>query len=292
MREILSAKITKLVFKPATKDLFISLSLDTLTLVPNIVKITQLQISLDVSIQPVSVNRLDMSGTWVIRGIEIQTTVMYDKQTKVFNIKGVSTGGGVSITDIIKAFSGASLSVPSVISSLKLTKVVAVTSDKQTTVILTATAGTANVYIVFQKTPSASAIAIAAEIQTFKIVDLIKTATGLDITGVPFISSFVIVSMAFTASTNPINTPLLATTFNPGGPLQAYGTMLPKGVTASFEVQIGGKLGIAVTYRDKKLKFVIPSKISLSLSDLLSEIPNLGSVIRALPFSPQQSTLV
>ena len=283
VREILSAKITKLVFKPATKDLFISLSLDTLTLVPNIVKITQLQISLDVSIQPVSVNRLDMSGTWVIRGIGIQTTVMYDKQTKVFNIKGVSTGGGVSITDIIKAFSGASLSVPSVISSLKLTKVVAVTSDKETTVILTATAGTANVYIVFQKTPSASAIAIAAEIQTFKIVDLIKTATGLDITGVPFISSFVIASMAFTASTNPINTPLLATTFNPGGPLQAYGTMLPKGVTASFEVQIGGKLGIAVTYRDKKLKFVIPSKISLSLSDLLSEIPNLGSVIRALP---------
>ena len=101
VRDILSAKITKLVFKPATKDLFISLSVNTLTLVPNIVIITEPQISLDVSItssqlvvqelqaartvwpyrylnnerlvpsfpkgsaevQAVSVNTLDMSGT-------------------------------------------------------------------------------------------------------------------------------------------------------------------------------------------------------------------------------------
>ena len=313
VKDILSAKITKLVFKPTSKELFISLSLDILTLVPDVMSIKDLKISLDTSMpsgksqvlvqeiqtndlqtvwpygdlnaedQAVSVNKLEISALWVISGIKILTTVTYDKQQKSFNIHGNAESDGVSITDIIKGFTSDSIPVPSVLSSLKLTTVVAVSSDKVTTVILTATTGTANVYILFQKTPSFSATAVAAEIESFKIVDLIKTATGLDLTGVPFISSFVVSSMAFSASTNPINTPLLATTFNPDGPLHTYGTTLPKGVTAHFEVQIAGKIGVTVSYQKKKLDFVIPSKISLSFSDLLSEIPSLSSVMKALP---------
>ena len=315
VQDILSAKIMKLVFKPTTKDLFVSLQLDSLTLVPDILSIQELQISLDVSLatsqsqearlqmvqpapyrytsgfsyvnaklQAVSINTLDISGTWVLGGNEIETTVMYDKQLQLFNIVGIANGGsGVSIADIIQAFSSSSLPVPSVLSSLNLNKVVATSSNEVTTVVLTATAGSANVYVLYQKTPSASAIAIAAEIHAFKIVDLIETATGIDLSGTPFISSFVVSTMAFTAATNPITTPILAETFDPDGPLQVYGDTLPKGVTAEFEVQIGGKTGIAVTYRDEQLKFVVPTKVSLSLSNMLSEIPDLSSVVRDLP---------
>ena len=221
---------------------------------------------------------------WVICGIKILTTVTYDKQQKSFNIHGnADSNDGVNIADIIRGFTSDLIPVPSVLSSLKLTTVVAVSSEKVTTVILTATTGSENVYILFQKSPSSSATAVAAEIESFKIVDLIKTATELDLTGVPFISSFVVSSMGFSASTNPINTSLLAATFEPDGPLHTYGTTLPKGVTAHFEVQIAGKIGVAVSYQKKKLVFVIPSKISLSFSDLLSEIPSLSSVMKALP---------
>ena len=316
VQDILSAKIMKLVFKPATKDLFVSLQLDSLTLVPDILSIQELQISLDVSLatsqsqearsqmvqpapyrytsgfshvnaklQAVSINTLDISGTWVLGGNEIETTVMYDKQLQLFNIVGIANGGsGVSIADIIQAFSSSSISLPlpSVLSSLNLNKVVATSSNEITTVVLTATGGTATAYVVYQKT-SASTIALAAEIQAFKIVDLIETATGIDLSGTPFISSFVVSTMAFTAATNLITTPLLAETFDPDGPLQVYGDTLPKGVTAEFEVQIGGKTGIAVTYRDEQLEFVVPTKVSLSLSNLLSEIPDLSSVVRDLP---------
>ena len=313
VQDILNAKIIKLVFKPATKDLFVSLQLDSLTIVPDILLIQELQISLDVSfatsqsqeaslqmahpyryisgyhhvnaeLQAVTINTLDIAGIWVLGGNEIETTVMYDKQLQLFNIVGIANGGsGVSIADIIQAFSSSSLPLPSVLSSLNLNRVVATSSNEITTVVLTATAGAANVYVLYQKTPSASAIAIAAEIHTFKIVDLIETATGIDLSGTPFISSFVVSTMAFTASTNPITTALLAETFNPDGPLQVYGDTLPKGVTAEFEVQIGGKTGIAVTYRDGQLEFVVPSKVSLSLNDLLSQIPDIASVVRDLP---------
>ena len=308
VRDILSARITKLVFRAATKDLFISLELDSLTLVPNILSVRELKISLDTSLttkpketqlqmvqpynhpitnaddQAVTINTLDIMGTWDIRGIQIATSIMYNREMKLFNIEGVANGGeGVSIADIIRAFSSASVPTPSVLSSLKLTKVIATSSNQMTTVVLIATAGNANVYVLYQKTPSASATAVAAEIQAFKIVDLIKTATGLDLTGAPFISSFVIASMAFSASTNPITSPLLAATFNPDDPLQIYGDTLPKGVTAYFEVQIGGKTGITVSYADSKLQFEVPQKVGLSLSDLLSEMPSISSVVNALP---------
>ena len=272
VEDILSAKITKLVFKPTSKDLLISLSLDTLTLVSDVISIKDLKISLDTSMtsskiqvlvqrddlqaawpyrglnandQAVSVNKLEISALWVICGIKILTTVTYDKQQKSFNIhSNADSNDGVSIADMIWGFTSDSIPVPSVLSSLKLTTVVAMSSDKVTTVILTATTGSENVYILFQKSPSSSATAVAAEIESFKIVDLIKTATGLDLTGVTFISSFVVSSMGFSASTNPINTPLLAAAFDLDGPLHTYGTTLPKGVTAHFEVQIAGKIGV------------------------------------------------
>ena len=311
VKEILNAKIRKLTFNPVSKNLFISLSLDTLTLVPNSMSIKDLNISLDTSLasttdqlpvqdmqmtdlqtyrdliaqdQAISVNTLDISALWVIRGIKVKISLKYDKQQKLFKIHGNgNSNDSISIADIIKGFSGSSLPVPSILSSIKLSKVIAISSDNVTTIILTAAAGTANVYLVFQKTQSSSVMAIAAEMHAVKVVDLIKTATGLNLGGVPFIRSIVVSSMAFSASTNPINTPLLATTFNPDGPLHTYGTTLPKGVTAHFEIQIAGKTCVAVSYQNKTLTFDIPSKVNLSFSELLSEIQSLNAVIKSLP---------
>ena len=239
--------------------------------------------------QAVSINTMAITATWDIRGISIDTNIMYDKQAKMFNMNGVANAGqGVSIADIIKAFTTATIPVPSVLSSLKLINVVAAISDIETTVVLTATTTggnvNANVYLLFQKKRTTTATAIAAEIQSFRVVDLVKTAANIDLTGVPFISSFVVSTMAISASTNVITTPLAANTFTPNGPLQKYGGTLPKGVTAHFEVQIGGKTGIAVSYEANKLMFVPPPKVGLSLSDLLSEMPAaISSVVNSLP---------
>ena len=311
VKEILSAKITKLVFKPAIKNLFVSLYLETLTLVPDIITIKEIKISLDVSLtkgqssvsmqvnpysysqypppqnaelQAVSINSLELEGTWVMRGIEIKTSVVYDKQSGNLLIEGVANNGsGLSITDLIKAFSNSDLSLPSVLSSLKLQKVTALSSNSVTTVIIIARAVEANVYILFQKSPAGSATAIVADIQDYRLVDLIETALNTDLSAVPFIGSIVISSMAFCASTNVISTPLLTTTFESDSPLQEYGSTIPKGLTAYFKVQIGGRFGIEVTYADKLLDFVVPKSVSLSLRNLLSEIPSISSVIKKLP---------
>ena len=320
VKDILSAKIINFVFKPATKHLSLSLSLDSLIIVPNIISLKNIEISLDVTItaksqlevqstgnpfspyksplelsspakssklaevQAIVVNSLSMKAKWVIRGIEISTSVTYDKTTKQINIEGKPSGSsGLSIVDLIKAISGSDLSVPSVISSLKLSKVFARITPQETFVILTATAGSADVYLVFKKTSAGSATAIAADIEQFKLADLIKTATNLDISNVPFIGSFIISTLAFSVSTKAISNPLLSKTFSSDSPLQAYGGTIPQGLTGYFKADIAGVVGIKVSYVQKMLDFKVPTGVSLSLQALLSQIPKISKVVKGLP---------
>ena len=282
--DLVNSKITAFKFNPQTKELMLHTSLPQITLTPNILKLTSVKISMNVVLQAINIESLQMKGKWVIHGIEIDTSVTYDKETKQIHIDGAPSGAnGLSVTDLIKAFSGAKLSVPSVISSLKLTKVVARSDPQGLIVIISATAGSADVYLVFQKTASGSAIAIAADIEKFKLADLIKSATNIDVSGVPFIGPFVISTLAFSVSTNPISHALLPTTYDSDSPLQAYGGTLPKGLSGFFKAEIGGVGGIEVTYAQNLLDFKVPSDVSLSLEKLLSEIPSMSAAVKSLP---------
>ena len=324
VRNLLSAKVTKLVFKPATKDIFVSLSLQTLTLVPNMISLKDIQISLDVrfetgqllsqelavgqAVSPyvtpfdfespatfksremaevqvsISMNTFQMKGTWFIHGIGITTDVTYDKSAKELNFEGVpSSSNNISITDLIKSLSSANLKVPSVISSLKLTKVVAQLDDYGTIVILTATAGSADIFLVFEKSKSGTNTAIAADIEEFKLADLIKTATSVDVSDVPFVGPFIISTLAFSVSTNVIYSSLFSASFDSDSPLQEYGSAIPKGLTAYFKAEINGHVGIEVTYAEKILDFKVPDKAGLSLQGLLSEIPSISTAIKSTP---------
>ena len=322
LKDILSAKITHLVFKPATKDLTLSLSVDSLTIVPNIILLKSIEITLDVTfarksqlqvqneemsfsphtyqfqlstpamsefkktaeVQTLVVKSLSMKAKWILRGIKIGTSVTYEKPTEEIILEGKPTGySGLNIVDLIGALSSAHLSVPSIISSLKLTKVVATSNIFGTTVVLSATAGSTDVYLVFKKTTSGTATAIAADIEGFKLTDVIKQAMDVDVSKVPFIGSFVISPLAISVSTMTISSMLLNTIFDHGSPLQAYGSTLPQGLTAYFKTEIGGVTGIEVTYAEKLIDFNIPTSVSLSLKGLLSEIPKLSEVVKGLP---------
>ena len=120
-------------------------------------------------------------------------------------------------------------------SLIELESVKAVSSVTDTTIIFTAGTTTVDIYVVLQKTGGDFTTAVAADMQQFTLVDLIQTATGVDTSSVPFINSFEIPSMAFTVSTGPIHTPLLAATFASDSSLNTYFDGIPKGLTASTD---------------------------------------------------------
>ena len=323
VRDILSAKITKLVFKPLTKDLSVSLYLSRLTIVPKVIALHEVHLSIDLSmetshtqseklvgqnymspyavsflyetpaemeteetavVQAVTINAFRIKATWLIRSIAIQTEVTYARDGNKLNFVGTPIGSrGLSITDVIKGLAGRDLKIPSVLSSLKLTKVVAQTAEYGTIVIITARAGSAEVYVVFDILKSGTNIAMAADIEEFKLADLIKTATSVDVSSVPFIGSFIIPTMAFCVSTDTIYSNLFASTFQSDSPLLEYDRSLPKGLTAYFKIDIGRYRGIEVTYAKGLLDFNVPPASGLTLKALLSEIPGIDRATDSLP---------
>ena len=323
VKDILSAKITKLVFKPLTKDLELSLHLSSLTAVPNVILLKDVNIRLDMNLQSskgqlqglisqdstspyiasyrygelaeldseeiaelqaVTINEFEMEATWVIRSVSFRTEVTYQRSGKKIFIKGSPTSSsGLSIVDLINGFSKANLKVPSIISSFKVTQVIAQIDDYGTFIIVSARTGNTEVYLVFDVAKTGTNVAVAADIEEFKLADLIKTATGVDVSKIPLVGSFIVTNMAFTVATNTIYSNLFASTFDSDSQLQEYGKAIPKGVTAVFKAEIGGKIGIEVTYAEKVLDLLIPPTTSLTLQGLLSEIPTFEDAVKALP---------
>ena len=332
LRNILSARVQSLVFEPVSKKLKVTLSTNTLTLVPNIITLNKLEVFLQLFFKPkivvqssqmvhsvnmqinveqdyasrfglhispltsplqetanaqvVNVEVLRMKGEWAIQGLRLVTKANYKTHTKELHIEGVSNSvkaNSISVSDLIKGLSGAGLSVPSVISSLKVKKVTGSSKDGSVTIILSASSATSDVYLVFQKFKTSTAVGLAAEIKDFKLSKLIKLATGIDISSVPFLGPFKIDSLAYSVSTKDILSPLLSTTYDSDSPLQHYGNKLPRGLTSHFVAEIGGKQGIQITYAQKMLEFRVPKGKELSLQGLLSEIPDVSATMKTLP---------
>ena len=128
-------------------------------------------------------------------------------------------------------------------------------SGDTATLTITATSGTLNkIYFVYQMMSNS---AIAADVQ-LTLVDLIQLVANINLSSVPFINSFEIYSMAFTASTDSIQTPLFETLFEYDSPLHRYTRGIPKGISAYFNVLISECLVVEVRicYTLKFLKFV------------------------------------
>lgn len=66
MKDVLNTKITKLVFKLATKDLFVSIFyLDSLTLVPKVTSRKDIQISLDETMMKQQLQRAEVENAHI-----------------------------------------------------------------------------------------------------------------------------------------------------------------------------------------------------------------------------------
>ena len=308
--------ITSVLYKPNSGKVLITLNVNSLTVVPNLLSLEEVKVLLDMKItgsniaalqsfeqiehesksdfnlqenakvQVLKVNKLMIEGKWKLLDMNITTFVKYNGNTRQFDIKGTPplTSKSLSIGNLISKFSSVKLKLPQIL-SLKIDSIKALSSslDATTTIIISAEAGVSNkIHFIYQMTGKGPGIAVAADLQ-FSIVQLIKTVVNIDLSSVPFINSFEEVSMAFTSSNTAIQTPLLQGMFELDSPLQAYIKGIPNGVTAHMNVLIGGCLEVEVTYVKSVINFSVPQKCKVTLRDLLTEIPVVKSGLKALP---------
>ena len=142
--------------------------------------------------------------------------------------------GGVSVPELITSLSGQELSVPSVVSSVTLSKVSGNKIGDVTLVTLSGSIGGGNVFLIYQKSPSGSAVALAVDTPKFKFSTLVSSATGVDISSIPYFGSLEIPQIGFTIASMHITNPLLSALFPPTSPLAKFAGSISKGVTASF----------------------------------------------------------
>ena len=311
-----STNITSVAYKPGSKKLLISLNIASLTIIPNILNLEQVKVVFDIDISGPRVSseqtnqhldyfdqdvvhydqenavvqvilyELRIEGKWNLLDNYVAMFVRYDGKRGKFNIQGrppINTKS-LSINNLISKFSNMKLKLPQ-ISQIKLDNIRAVSSssDIATTLIITATAGASNrIHFFYRGTEEGHGIAVAAELQ-MSLVQLVKTVANTDLSSVPFIDSYGEISMGFISSSTAIQTPLLRNLFDSDSPLKAYVRGIPEGTTAHMNVVVGGCLEVELMYVNKELMFSVPYKCKLTLTNLISEIPVMKTIVNALP---------
>ena len=285
IRDILSAKVTSISFNSTSKDLSITASLSKLTLVSGFLSISNVLISYDGILgKTLATRMLDFSGIWNIGEYAIVTSVMYNGASKELTIASHSGGGKeLSISNVVQSLAGTTVPLPSAISSFTITGIIGKIAEGTTLVVLNGKVGSGKISTVFQKTSSGSAGAVVVDISNFKLVELVKSATGADISAIPFFGTLQIPELKFAAATNTITTPILGELAGTGSALEWFKTGISKGISGRFVIQIGNINRVAVNFVHKRLDFKVPDSSSLTLDSVLSVMPKVKDVLSRLP---------
>ena len=226
-------------------------SLSRLTLVSGFLSISGVKISYDGTLgTKITTRTLDFTGTWEIGDYAILTSVAYDGISKELTIIGQSEGGkDLSINNVMESLAGTTIPLSSAISSFTFTGISGKIAGGTTVVVLNGKVGSGKISAVFQKSSSASAGAVVVDIGNFKLPELVQSATGADISSIPFFGSLVI----------HVKSIDIAPVF--GDILRIRLKSFANGVMA----------------------FKVPPSVDLSVQALASQIPGIKDAVQALP---------
>ena len=265
--------------------------LEALTVLPGILELSNVSISLNATLSPVGVQFFMFTANWGIGNINGHFTIEDNLETSQLLLRGGPQGNvGENFEDLIETLTGKRISLPMNSVSFRDLEVFGTidtyTGGSATFSISGKYGGSNAVHVVVQKGLSTSgtnyAGGLATEFTHFSFTDLIQELTGADISGVPFLGSLVVPSMAVTVSSATIGSSNLLQVFEAGSLLQLSGGYMQGGVTTYFHSSAVNSAPLKMSYFNRKFSFVILQGQSVSLDSLLSQVGlNLSSV--ALP---------
>ena len=205
---VLNSEVTEFNFDPQSKQLALGLILPKLIVIPNVLKLADIKFTLDVMIEPSpSVQTLKFTGTWNIDTVSFTTDIEYNGGQKLFHAVATPAGSSapLSIVALMKNVAGVSGNIPSGLTSVALTSVVGnIYNNGIFFVTMAGTVSGGKLYILFYNGNNGIKVGIAASLQNFRFSDLVSSATGVDITSVPYFGSLVVPAMAISITSGMI----------------------------------------------------------------------------------------
>ena len=252
-----NSKLSNFKFDPSTKLLTLQANVPQIVLLPNILTMHSITLSLGAVLTSSPAVTFQLYGSWDIGKVTLTTTIVYNRQKKRLHVMANQRGSSIiNISTLLKNAATLKHRVPNQLASFTLKSVVG--NIYQTGHFFIAMSGTISVgqmYLLFQKSTGGLRVGIAANVQNFHFSNLVASATGKDITRIPYLGSTVVPKMALVISSSEIVSSTLPHLFKKGSLLHLYGSTIPQGVTAQFVLNIGKAKGVKARFMNSVTTF-------------------------------------
>ncbi|CAI7990402.1 hypothetical protein GBAR_LOCUS477, partial [Geodia barretti] len=124
--ELLSSRITAFSYDPQTMELSLSTTVPQVSLIPNVIMLTNAKFSVQAAIgSSPSLKSLMFSGMWQIGKTSLVTNLKYNGPKKLFHVTATSGGSStLSAKDLVQKIAGNSYDLPSKLSLFTLKQIV------------------------------------------------------------------------------------------------------------------------------------------------------------------------
>ena len=295
----------------STKTLNVHAKITTkVEVIPHILSFDNLTFSIQINmnVEP-TVNAAVLSGNTVLLDFPAFVAVKYNVMTHRVIFKGVPTApDSMTLQNTLAAVSGTSrIRVPPGINNT-ISEVTFLGEDEHdATTISIKGKSNGNAVVLLYQVPADSMAntmaALLADVHNITLESFIRTALDRDISNIPLFGALTLPRLGFSSTTGEITTSLLSKMITSNSPLTAFGTTLPKGISAYFTANIGG-IGTNGMYLQNNL--LLKPLSFFSLQTLLSQHPSLhvlnsvpligtdvvNALISSILFDPQNEQLV
>ena len=273
-------------------------ALETLTILPGILELHTVSISVNATLSPVGVQYLVFTGSWGIGTLKGHVSVEDSLETNQLLIRGGPQGtDSLNFEDLIENLTGKRISIPVGSVSFRDVEIVGAIdtfTGGSITLSIGGKYGQNNiVQVILQKGISSLGAkyvgGVAIEFTRFRFADLIQHLTAVDISGIPFLGSLVVPTMAVTISTASISSSNLLEGFKAGSLLQLTNGYIQEGVTAYFRLSSMKDAPLKMSYSTSKFSFEVLMKHSVDLNAFL---PQVGLTLDSVKLPPGISNIL
>ena len=282
--DILSVDIRDFGFNFVSETTFITAEFGrTLSFFNDLISIDTSSFTLTVGSDHVS---YDILGNITIASTQLNVELSYSSASNMLTFYSENNAPLLSIEDLISELTSFSLPFANKFSVSNQRIKIAGSMDNESNgiVVISAFVDSNEVFLILQRDNGTLETAVAVDIASVSLSDVIESLTGQDISSVPFIGSLTLPEMGLALSTGPISSQLVQECFKDSLILQCYNETLPAGVSGFVRLNASNIFELA--YHNSTASLAI-KKGSVSIRSLLTLVPlvdlpsiQLPSVIR------------